>query len=71
MPGRHATQQLEGAYGRTDALCAYAARRHRHRCGSEVPNEHGLAIDVDGELATRDGALIRAARVEGVPLALE
>lgn len=29
-----------------------------------------LAIDVDGELATRDGALARAAVAEGVPLAL-
>ena len=29
-----------------------------------------LAIDVDGELATRDLALIRAAQAEGVPLAL-
>jgi predicted nucleic acid-binding protein len=30
-----------------------------------------LAIDVDGELATRDRALARAASDEGVPLALE
>lgn len=30
-----------------------------------------LAIDVDGELATRDKALARAAVAEGVPLALE
>ena len=29
-----------------------------------------LAIDVDGELATRDAELIRAAEAEGVPLAL-
>lgn len=28
-----------------------------------------LAIDVDGELATRDAALIRAAEAEGVPIA--
>lgn len=30
-----------------------------------------LAIDIDGELATRDLALARAAVAEGVPLALE
>ena len=30
-----------------------------------------LAIDVDGELATFDRDLARAARAEGVPLALE
>ena len=30
-----------------------------------------LAIDVDGELATRDRALATAAEAEGVPLALE
>jgi predicted nucleic acid-binding protein len=30
-----------------------------------------LAMDVDGELATFDGALVSAARAEGVPLALE
>lgn len=30
-----------------------------------------LAIDIDGELATRDKALVRAAVAEGVPLALE
>lgn len=30
-----------------------------------------LAIDIDGELATRDAALARAAIAEGVPLALE
>lgn len=29
-----------------------------------------LAMDVDGELATRDRALVRAATAEGVPLAL-
>jgi len=30
-----------------------------------------LAMDVDGELATFDGALVSAARAEGVPLALQ
>lgn len=29
-----------------------------------------LAIDIDAELATRDAAMIRAARAEGVPLAV-
>lgn len=51
------------------------------RASVELAAEHGLtvydasylwlAIDIDGELATRDKALIRAARAEGVALALD
>jgi predicted nucleic acid-binding protein len=43
----------------------------RHRLSVYDATYLRLAIDVDGELATLDRALARAAREEGVPLALE
>jgi predicted nucleic acid-binding protein len=43
----------------------------RHRLSVYDATYLWLAIDVDGELATRDRALARAASDEGVPLALE
>lgn len=42
----------------------------RHRLTVNDAAYLWLAIDVDGELVTRDTALIRAAEAEGVPLAL-
>jgi predicted nucleic acid-binding protein len=43
----------------------------RHRLSVYDATYLWLAIDIDGELATRDRALARAAVAEGVPLALE
>lgn len=42
----------------------------RHRLSVYDATYLWLAIDVDGELATRDRALAEAAAAEGVPLAL-
>ncbi len=43
----------------------------RHRLSVYDATYLWLAIDTDGELATMDKALVRAAGAEGVPLALE
>jgi predicted nucleic acid-binding protein len=47
------------------------ALAERHRLSVYDATYLWLAIDVDGELATLDRALARAAVAEGVPLALE
>jgi predicted nucleic acid-binding protein len=47
------------------------ALAERHRLSVYDATYLWLAIDVDGELATLDRALARAALAEGVPLALE
>ena len=47
------------------------ALAERHRLSVYDATYLWLAIDVDGELATFDRALARAAAAEGVPLALE
>lgn len=55
-----------GVQGVRDAL--YLADRHRLSVYDAL--YLSLAIDIDAELATRDKAMIKAARAEGVPLAL-
>jgi predicted nucleic acid-binding protein len=47
------------------------ALAERHRLSVYDATYLWLAIDIDGELATRDKALARAAVAEGVPLALQ
>ena len=47
------------------------ALAERHRLTAYDATYLWLAIDVDGELATRDKALARAAVAEGVPLAFD
>ena len=47
------------------------ALAERHRLSVYDATYLWLAIDVDGELATFDRDLARAAAAEGVPLALE
>jgi predicted nucleic acid-binding protein len=47
------------------------ALAERHRLSVYDATYLWLAIDLDGELATRDKALAKAAVAEGVPLALE
>jgi predicted nucleic acid-binding protein len=47
------------------------ALAERHRLSVYDATYLWLAIEIDGELATRDAALARAAVAEGVPLALE
>ena len=62
---------LETADRGPDGVCHAAALAARHGLTMYDATYLWLAIDVDGELATRDRALIRAAEAEGVPLALE
>lgn len=54
-----------------DGLDAALVLAGRHRLTVYDATYLWLAIDVDGELATFDRALARAAAAEGVPLALE
>lgn len=55
-----------GLHGVLEAL----ALADRHRLTVYDALYLWLAIDIDAELATRDAAMIRAARAEGVPLAV-
>lgn len=54
-----------------DGLEAVLVLAERHRLSVYDATYLGLAIDVDGELATFDRALAKAAEAEGVPLAIE
>jgi predicted nucleic acid-binding protein len=54
-----------------DGLDAAIVLAERHRLSVYDATYLWLAIDVDGELATLDRALARAAVAEGVPLALD
>jgi predicted nucleic acid-binding protein len=66
-----ATMGLETADRGPRGVAFALALAERHRLSVHDATYLGLAIDVDGELATRDRALARAAEAEGVPLAIE
>jgi len=62
---------LETADRSASGVRVALALAERHRLSVYDATYLWLAIDVDGELATFDRALARAAVAEGVPLALE
>ena len=65
-----AAMGVETAYRGPQGVVFALALAERHRLSVYDATYLWLAIDVDGELATFDQALARAAVAEGVPLAL-
>jgi predicted nucleic acid-binding protein len=63
--------QIEVADRGFEGLEAALVLAERHRLSVYDATYLWLAIDVDGELATFDRALAKAAKAEGVPLAIE